>query len=210
MLAALLMFRAVLAEARSLQPPGEHLLLINRGRKSYFKRIGPTEFQLFLHGVAFPTCCRVLSTRWELPFQACREPSARLRFVAVLIYLQILDSWPSNRPFWRLGQLDADLLQIVDQQYIGARFVIECWRLKDKKWVLFGSTSTNRAYSTCLGIYKWMFLFTQSLRALRQAYTKESWYNGYVFLYFGLGLLVCGKPPRYEGFQIFGKTFHSE
>ena len=37
----------------------------------------------------------------------------------------------------------------------------------------------------CLGICKWMFLFTQSLRALRRAYTKESWHNGYV-----LGLLV--------------------
>ena len=49
----------MLAEARSLQPPDEHLLLMNWRRKSYFKRIGPTEFQLFLHGVAFPTCCRV-------------------------------------------------------------------------------------------------------------------------------------------------------
>ena len=47
-----LVFRAVLAEARSLQPPDEHLLLISWGRKSYFKRIGPTEFQFFLHGVA--------------------------------------------------------------------------------------------------------------------------------------------------------------
>ena len=118
----------MLAEARSLQPPDEHLLLMNWGRKSYFKRIGPTEFQFFLHGVAFPTCCRVLSTRWELPFQACREPSARLRLVGVLIYIQILDSWPSSRPFWLLGQLDAELVQIVDQKCIGARFVIECGR----------------------------------------------------------------------------------
>ena len=68
----------------------------------------------------------------------------------------------------------------------------------------------SRAYSTCLEICKWMFLFTQSLRALRRAYTKEGWHNGSGFLSFGLGLLVCGKPPRYEGFQIFGKTFHSE
>ena len=36
-------FRAVLAEARSLQPPDEHLLLMNWGRKSHFKRIGPRE-----------------------------------------------------------------------------------------------------------------------------------------------------------------------
>ena len=43
----------MLAEARSLQPPDEHLLLMSWGRKTYFKRIGPTEFQLFLHGVAF-------------------------------------------------------------------------------------------------------------------------------------------------------------
>ena len=44
-----------------------------------------------------------------------------------------------------------------------------------------------------------MFLFTQSLRALRRAYTKESWHNGYVFVFlawsFGMwpfGLLSLG------------------
>ena len=53
-----------------------------------------------------------------------------LRLVGVLIYIQILDSWSSSRPFWLLGQLDAELVQIVDQKYIGARFVIECGRTR--------------------------------------------------------------------------------
>ena len=65
-----------------------------------------------------------------ITFQACREPSARMRLVGVLICIQILDSWPSNRPFWWLGQLDAELVQIVDQKCIGARFVIECGRTR--------------------------------------------------------------------------------
>ena len=48
----------------------------------------------------------------------------------VLIYIQISDSWPSNCPFWWLGQLDAELVQIFDQKYVGARFVIECGRTR--------------------------------------------------------------------------------
>ena len=40
-----------------------------------------------------------------------------------------------------------------------------------------------------------MFLFTQSLRALRRAYTKESWHNGYVFGLLGLVFWYFGLWP---------------
>ena len=109
-------FRAVLAEARSLQPPDEHLLLISWGRKSYFKRSGPTEFLFFLHGVA---SSHMLQNALYAVGITLPGVQRALRLVGVLIYIQILDSWPSSRPFWLLGQLDTELVQIVDQNTSG-------------------------------------------------------------------------------------------
>ena len=86
----------------------------------------------------------------------------------------ILVTWPAGR--WSASNSRPKI----------HRSALRNWMWEDKKWVLFGSTSTSRAYSTCLGICKCMFLFTQSLRALRRAYTKESWHNGYVFGLLGL------------------------
>ena len=54
-----------------------------------------------------------------ITLQAYRELSARLRLVGMLISIHILDSWASNRPFWQLGQLDAELVQIVDKNTSG-------------------------------------------------------------------------------------------
>ena len=115
---------------RCWQKPGPYRPQTH-GVENHILRIGPKELSVFsARGGQSPNICRVLSTRWELHFQACREPFARLRLVGVLISIHILDSWPSNHPFWRLGQLDAELVQIVDQKCIGARFVIECGRTR--------------------------------------------------------------------------------